>query len=49
MVNTIVKNRIYLSTPHMSGSEINYIKSAFEQNWIAPQGPNVEAFEREIA
>ncbi|MCM3236314.1 aminotransferase class I/II-fold pyridoxal phosphate-dependent enzyme [Heyndrickxia oleronia] len=49
MVNTIVKNRIYLSTPHMSGSEINYIKNAFEQNWIAPQGPNVEAFEREIA
>ncbi len=41
--------RIYLSSPHMSGREEAYIRSAFETNWIAPLGPNVEAFEREFA
>ncbi|TXC92426.1 pyridoxal phosphate-dependent aminotransferase [Metabacillus litoralis] len=33
----------------MSGREIKYIKEAFETNWIAPLGPNVDAFEKEIA
>ena len=33
----------------MSGKEINYINDAFETNWIAPLGPNVDAFEKEIA
>ncbi|WP_188736062.1 DegT/DnrJ/EryC1/StrS family aminotransferase [Oceanobacillus neutriphilus] len=33
----------------MSGNELQYIKSAFESNWIAPLGPNVDAFEKEIA
>ncbi|WP_370876190.1 DegT/DnrJ/EryC1/StrS family aminotransferase [Neobacillus ginsengisoli] len=33
----------------MSGNEINYINEAFETNWIAPLGPNVDAFEKEIA
>ncbi|MEH7226765.1 aminotransferase class I/II-fold pyridoxal phosphate-dependent enzyme [Bacillus sp. JJ1566] len=33
----------------MSGKEIKYIKDAFETNWIAPLGPNVDAFEKEIA
>lgn len=41
--------RIYLSSPHMSGGEMKYIEEAFEQNWIAPLGPNVDAFENEIA
>ncbi|MBZ5749700.1 aminotransferase class I/II-fold pyridoxal phosphate-dependent enzyme [Metabacillus sp. DBTR6] len=44
-----MKKRIYLSAPHMSGKEINYINEAFETNWIAPLGPNVDAFEKEIA
>src|SRR5665647_609446 len=41
--------RIYLSAPHMSGHEQEYIRRAFEQNWIAPLGPNVNAFEKELA
>ncbi len=41
--------RIYLSPPHMSGKEINYIQRALETNWVAPIGPNVDGFEREIA
>ena len=44
-----MKSRIYLSSPHMSGLELPYIETAFEQNWIAPIGPNVDAFERELA
>ena len=44
-----MKKRIYLSSPHMSGGEMKYIKEAFEQNWIAPLGPNVDAFEESLA
>ncbi len=42
-------NRIYLSPPHMTGREMEYIKEAFNSNWIAPLGPHVDAFEREMA
>ena len=45
----MVNSKIYLSAPHMSGDEQQYIKEAFETNWIAPLGPNVDAFERELA
>ena len=41
--------RIYLSSPHMSGFEMKYIEEAFEQNWIAPLGPNVDSFERTLS
>jgi dTDP-4-amino-4,6-dideoxygalactose transaminase len=41
--------RIYLSAPHMSGGEKKYIDEAFEQNWIAPLGPNVDGFEKAVA
>jgi dTDP-4-amino-4,6-dideoxygalactose transaminase len=43
--------RIYLSSPHMSdeGYEMQYIKEAFDTNWIAPLGPNVDEFEKEFA
>ncbi|WP_191561452.1 aminotransferase class I/II-fold pyridoxal phosphate-dependent enzyme [Metabacillus idriensis] len=44
-----MKKRIYLSPPHMSGREQKYINQAFESNWIAPLGPNVDAFETEMA
>jgi len=44
-----MKSRIHLSAPHMSGRERVFIESAFESNWIAPLGPNVEAFELEFA
>jgi pyridoxal phosphate-dependent aminotransferase EpsN len=46
---TTYKKRIFLSSPHMSGKELKYIKEAFDTNWIAPLGPNVDAFESEIA
>lgn len=42
-------SRIYLSPPHMSGKELAYIHEAFDTNWIAPLGPHVDAFERELA
>ncbi|MBG0858314.1 MAG: aminotransferase class I/II-fold pyridoxal phosphate-dependent enzyme [Bacteroidales bacterium] len=45
----IPKNRIFLSPPHMSGGELKYINEAFTTNWIAPLGPNVEAFENSLA
>src|SRR5690625_3182019 len=43
--------KIYLSSPHMSdeGYEMQYIKEAFETNWIAPLGKNVNEFEKEFA
>ena len=41
--------RIYLSPPHLGGEEIEYVKEAFDTNWVAPLGPHVEAFERECA
>jgi dTDP-4-amino-4,6-dideoxygalactose transaminase len=43
--------KIWLSSPHMSeeGYEMEYIKEAFETNWIAPLGKNVNEFEKEFA
>ena len=41
--------RIYLSPPHVFGREREYVDEAFESNWIAPLGPHVDAFERELA
>lgn len=43
------KKQIYLSSPTMNGLEMNYINQAFETNWIAPLGENVNQFERELA
>jgi dTDP-4-amino-4,6-dideoxygalactose transaminase len=40
---------ILLSTPHIGANEMKYVEEAFRTNWIAPLGPNVDAFEREIA
>ena len=41
--------RVYLSPPHMGGREMEYIKEAFDTNWIAPYGPSINAFETEMA
>jgi dTDP-4-amino-4,6-dideoxygalactose transaminase len=51
MESTKVKERIFLSSPHMSdeGYEMQYVKEAFDTNWIAPLGENVNGFERELA
>ncbi|MCL2370830.1 MAG: DegT/DnrJ/EryC1/StrS family aminotransferase [Firmicutes bacterium] len=43
-----MRKRIYLSSPHMSGNEMKYIKEAFDTNWVAPLGANVTAFENEM-
>ncbi len=40
--------RIFLSPPHMGGGEQKYIQEAFDVNFIAPLGPNVDGFERDI-
>jgi dTDP-4-amino-4,6-dideoxygalactose transaminase len=42
------QDRIYLSSPHLSGLEQQYVADAFNTNWIAPLGPHVDAFEREF-
>ncbi|MES1172540.1 MAG: aminotransferase class I/II-fold pyridoxal phosphate-dependent enzyme, partial [Bacteroidota bacterium] len=42
-------SRIYLSPPHMGADERELLLEAFDSNWIAPLGPHVDAFEREIA
>ena len=41
--------KIYLSSPTMHGEEQEFIKEAFDTNWVAPLGPNVNAFEKEMA
>ena len=46
---TIKKNKIYLSPPHMSGEELRLIKDAIKSNWIAPLGPQVDKFEKEMS
>ena len=43
-----MKSKIWLSSPHMGGTEQKYIKEAFETNWIAPLGPNVTGFEEDL-
>ena len=42
------KDKIWLSSPHMGGMEQSYVSEAFDTNWIAPLGPNVNAFEKAI-
>ena len=44
----IVTERIYLSPPHMSGDEIELVKTAFADNWIAPVGPYLDEFEAQF-
>jgi dTDP-4-amino-4,6-dideoxygalactose transaminase len=46
-----MSERIFLSSPHMSdeGYEMEYVKEAFDTNWIAPLGENVNGFEKELA
>jgi dTDP-4-amino-4,6-dideoxygalactose transaminase len=42
-------SRLFLSPPHMSGKELDFVRQAFDSNYIALLGPMVEAFERELA
>ncbi|MBQ9438470.1 MAG: aminotransferase class I/II-fold pyridoxal phosphate-dependent enzyme [Lachnospiraceae bacterium] len=43
-----MSKRIYLSSPTMHGDEQRFVAEAFETNWVAPLGPNVDAFEKEL-
>ncbi len=43
-----MKEKIWLSSPHMGGNEIKYIQEAYNTNWIAPLGPNVNGLENDI-
>jgi dTDP-4-amino-4,6-dideoxygalactose transaminase len=43
-----LNSKIWLSSPHMSGHEDKFIKEAFKTNWIAPLGPNVNGFEKDL-
>jgi dTDP-4-amino-4,6-dideoxygalactose transaminase len=42
------KSKIWLSSPNMGGREEDFVKEAFNKNWIAPIGPNIDAFEKDI-
>lgn len=43
-----MEKRLFLSTPTMHGEEMNYVKEAFDKNWIAPLGFNCDNFEKEM-
>ena len=43
-----MNSKIWLSSPHMGGNELKYIHEAFDANWVAPLGPNVDGFEKDI-
>lgn len=43
-----MQSKIWLSSPHMGGNEQKYVNEAFDANWVAPLGPNVDGFEKDI-
>lgn len=43
-----MNDKIWLSSPHMGGTELKYIHEAFDANWVAPLGPNVTGFEKDL-
>lgn len=45
----LTQTKIWLSSPHIGSNEENYVAEAFRTNWVAPLGPNVNAFEKNIA
>lgn len=47
-MKTTLQDKIWLSSPHMGGTEQDYVKEAFDTNWVAPLGPNVTGFELDI-
>ena len=40
--------KIWLSSPHLGGSEQKFVQDAFDSNWVAPLGPNVDGFELDL-
>jgi pyridoxal phosphate-dependent aminotransferase EpsN len=49
MMSTTPRPRLFLSPPHLGGSEERFVAEAFRTNWVAPLGPNVDGFERAFA
>ena len=45
----MTNSKIWLSSPHMGGTEQKYVTEAFDTNWVAPLGPNVDGFETDIS
>ncbi len=43
-----MNSKIWLSSPHMGGNEQKYVNEAFDANWVAPLGPNVDGFEEDL-
>lgn len=43
-----MNTKIWLSSPHMGGNEQKYVNEAFDANWVAPLGPNVDGFEKDL-
>lgn len=43
-----MEKKIWLSSPHMGGGERKYVQEAFDTNWVAPLGPNVNGFEKDL-
>ncbi|WP_405377626.1 DegT/DnrJ/EryC1/StrS family aminotransferase [Nonlabens sp. Asnod3-A02] len=43
-----MNDKIWLSSPHMGGAERGFVKEAFDTNWVAPLGPNVTGFEKDL-
>lgn len=43
-----MQSKIWLSSPHMGGNEQKYVNEAFDANWVAPLGPNVDGFEKDL-
>ena len=48
-MNTTLQKKIWLSSPHMGTHEQEFVKEAFDTNWIAPLGPHVIGFEKDIS
>jgi pyridoxal phosphate-dependent aminotransferase EpsN len=45
----MTSKRVFLSSPHLSGLEEQFVADAFAKNWVTPLGPHVDAFEMEFA
>ena len=45
----MINDKIWLSSPHLGGNEQKYVNEAFDTNWVAPLGPNVNGFEQDIS
>ena len=43
-----MNSKIWLSSPHMGGNERNFVNETFDSNWVAPLGPNVDGFEKDL-